>query len=125
MIKTGEKESKSNPGAAPRGFPPVAESLPQVVERLARELRPYKIILFGSYAAGNPTPDSDVDLLIVMDTDLPPAKRFVMVSQVLRPRLFPVDILVKTPRELRDALQRKDAFLCEVLSKGRLLYERE
>ncbi|GIV64101.1 MAG: hypothetical protein KatS3mg045_1440 [Bellilinea sp.] len=112
-------------GVAPRGFPPVAETLPQVVERLVRELRPYKIVLFGSYASGSPTPDSDVDLLIIMDTTLPAANRFVMVAQLLRPRLFPVDVIVKTPAEVEAALQRKDAFLIEVLTKGKVLYERE
>lgn len=108
---------------APRGFPPVAETLPQVVERLVRELRPYKIILFGSYATGSPTPDSDVDLLIIMDTTLSAANRFVRVAQLLRPRLFPVDIIVKTPAEIEAALQHKDAFLVEVLENGKVLYE--
>ena len=118
------KENLPERMIAPRGFPPVAESLPQVVERLARELRPYKIILFGSYACGSPTPDSDVDLLIVMDTDLPPANRFLLVSRLMRPRLFPIDVIVKTPAEMQAAIIRQDAFLCEILTKGRLLYER-
>lgn len=119
------KEGWLDEKTAPRGFPPVAESLPQVVERLVRELRPYKIILFGSYAQGNPTPDSDVDLLIIMDTDLPAAERFLLVSRLMRPRAFPVDLVVKTPAEVQAAIQKKDAFLCEILTKGRLLYERK
>lgn len=56
---------------APTGFRPVAETLPQVIERLVQALHPQKIILFGSYAYGDPTPDSDVDWLVVMETDLP------------------------------------------------------
>jgi predicted nucleotidyltransferase len=119
------KEGWLDEKVAPRGFPPVAESLPQVVERLVHELRPYKIILFGSYAHGNPTPDSDVDLLIIMDTDLPAVERFLLVSRLLRPRVFPVDLIVKTPAEVQAAIQKNDAFLCEILKKGRLLYERK
>ncbi len=54
----------------PTGFPPVAKTLPKAVKRIVAELKPEKIILFGSYAYGNPTPDSDVDLLVVMETNL-------------------------------------------------------
>ena len=52
----------------PTGFPPVSKTLPQAIKRIVSELKPEKIILFGSYAYGNPTPDSDVDLLVIMDT---------------------------------------------------------
>jgi len=51
----------------PTGFPPVAKTLPQAIKRLVAELKPEKIILFGSYAYGNPTPDSDVDLFVVIE----------------------------------------------------------
>jgi predicted nucleotidyltransferase len=71
------------------------------VEKIVASLHPQKIILFGSYAYGHPTPDSDVDLLVIMETDKPPRERVVAVSLALYPRPFPVDILVKTPRELR------------------------
>lgn len=46
---------------APRGLPPLAETLPAAIENLIREVNPEKIILFGSYAYGNPTPDSDYE----------------------------------------------------------------
>jgi predicted nucleotidyltransferase len=70
-----------------------------IIDRLVRELRPEKIILFGSYAYGTPTPDSDVDLLIIMETDAPRKERHWAVSRLLIPRQFPVDILVKTPED--------------------------
>ena len=54
---------------APRGMLPVVETLPLAVEKIVRAIKPKKIVLFGSYAHGRPTPDSDVDLLIVWDTD--------------------------------------------------------
>ncbi len=70
-----------------------------IIQRLKDELNPMKIILFGSYAVGNPREDSDVDLLIVADTDLPPVERFALVSRILAD--FPVafDIIFKTPDE--------------------------
>jgi predicted nucleotidyltransferase len=103
---------------------PVAETLPAAVERIVRELAPEKIVLFGSYAYGVPTPGSDVDLLIVMETDAPSKERSWAVSRLLLPRPFPVDILVRTPQEITSALVKGDFFLCEVMGRGKVLYER-
>jgi predicted nucleotidyltransferase len=109
----------------PAGFAaPVAANLPAAVERIARSLHPEKIILFGSYAYGAPTPDSDVDLLVIMETSAPLPERYLAVSRLLRPRPFPVDILVKRPDEIRRALAEGDFFIREILSRGQVLYER-
>lgn len=109
----------------PTGFPPVAKTLPKAVERIVSELKPEKIILFGSYAYGSPTPDSDVDLLIVMKTKAKDIDRYVTVSNLLYPREFPVDIIVKTPKEIKAEFKKKgNFFMREVLTKGKVLYER-
>ena len=108
---------------APCGLPPVAETLPPAIERIVRAVAPEKIILFGSYAYGEPTPDSDVDLLIVWDTDKPRRERVVTISLLLYPRSFPVDIIVKTPRELEEELPH-NFFLREIVNTGVVLYER-
>jgi predicted nucleotidyltransferase len=109
----------------PVGFPPVAETLPGAIKRIVSELKPEKIILFGSYAYGNPTPDSDVDLLVIMNTKAKDVDRYVAVSNLLYPRQFPVDILVKTPREIKaEAGKKGNFFLHEILKKGKVLYER-
>ncbi len=109
----------------PVGFPPVAETLPGAIERIVSKLKPEKIILFGSYAYGNPTPDSDVDLLVIMKTKAKEIDRYVAVSNLLYPRQFPVDILVKTPKELEAEAGRKgNFFMHEILKKGKVLYER-
>ncbi len=109
----------------PTGFPPVAKTLPKAIKRIVAELKPEKIILFGSYAYGNPTPDSDVDLLVVMRTRKREIDRYVVVSNVLYPRDFPVDILVKTPKEIEAEFKKKgNFFMREILSKGKVLYER-
>ena len=103
---------------------PVSETLPRAVKRIAETLRPQRIILFGSYAYGNPTPDSDVDLLVVLEMDAPRKERFLVVSRLLRPRPFAVDILVKTPQELEFAMRQGDFFIREIVSRGKVLYER-
>ena len=110
----------------PTGWPsPVADELPAAVQRIAQALQPEKIILFGSYAYGTPTPDSDVDLLLIMKTMASQVERSLAVARLLRPRVFPVDILVRTPDEIERALRSGDFFIQEILSRGRVLYERD
>lgn len=103
---------------------PVAVSLPMVVSRIVEALDPEKIILFGSYAYGSPTPDSDVDLLVIWDTPLVRGERYLAVSRLIRPRPFPVDILVRTPDEVGQALARGNTFMREATKRGQILYER-
>lgn len=91
--------------------------------RIAANLHPLKIILFGSYAYGKPDRDSDVDLFVVMETRDRPARRAAAVSRLLYPRPFPVDIMVRTPREIRRRLAMGDFFMEEILRKGRVLYD--
>lgn len=102
---------------------PVSVTLPKAVRRIARALRPQKIILFGSYAYGKPDPDSDVDLLVVMETNAPRKERYLTVSRLLRPRPFAVDIIVKTPREIKTAIKSGDFFIEEIYTQGKVLYE--
>ncbi len=88
----------------PVGFAPVtAELLQNIVQRIAAGVQPQKIILFGSYGYGTPSPDSDLDILVIMDTKERPAERVLAISRLLRPRPFPMDILVRTPDEITAA----------------------
>ena len=78
--------------AHPLGFPPVSQTLPQVVAKIVESLKPEKIVLFGSYAYGTPTSDSDVDLLLVMRTSATEKERYLAVSRLPGskvPRLHP------------------------------------
>jgi len=102
----------------------VSETLPAAVERIVQELQPEKIILFGSYAYGTPSPGSDVDLLVIMETEESSKERSWAVSRLLIPRPFPVDILVRTPQEIQRALAKGDFFIREIIAQGRVLYER-
>src|SRR6266540_6800721 len=111
----------------PVGFPPVAKTLPQAIKRIVSELKPEKIILFGSYAYGHPTPDSDVDLFVVIETNWKNKEMYRAVSQILYPRQFPVDIIVKTPKEVDEALKGgtdNGFFIREIVKKGKVLYDR-
>ena len=113
------------PGTVPPGLKvSVGKSLHPAIQRIVRELNPEKIVLFGSYAYGAPTPHSDVDLLVILDTKDSLKERSWAVSRLLLPRPFPVDILVKTPEEVEKALAAGDFFLQEILSRGKVLYER-
>lgn len=107
------------------GFLPVTEeALNTIVQRLVTALNPHKIIVFGSYIYGAPTPDSDVDLLVILDTRARPVDRYLSVSSLLRPRPFPLDIVVKTPEEILRAVALGDPFIVEILTQGRVLHER-
>ena len=108
------------------GFQPVTEEkLRDLAQHIARAFDPTRIILFGSYAYGTPSSDSDVDLLIVMDSQERPAKRSQAISKLLRDRPFPMDILVRTPQEINQRLAMGDPFIREITKQGRVLYERD
>jgi predicted nucleotidyltransferase len=113
------------PETVPAGLEvPVGKSLRPAIQKIVRELKPEKIVLFGSYAYGTPNPHSDVDLLVIMNTKSSLKDRSWAVSRLLLPRPFPVDILVKTPKEVKKALDAGDFFLKEILERGKVLYDR-
>jgi len=100
--------------------------LSEIVEKLESEYKPLKIILFGSYAYGNPTEDSDIDLLILKNTNKRRVDRFVLVKKIIynRNRKIPVSPLVYTPWELEERLRIGDDFIKEIIQRGLVLYER-
>ncbi len=102
----------------------IEDQLKKVTARIIQAFDPQRIIVFGSYAYGEPTPDSDVDLLIVMDSDERPTERARRVSSLLRPRPFPMDILVRTPAEIEHRLEIGDYFMREVMERGKVVYDR-
>ncbi len=89
--------------------------------QIAERFRPDKIILFGSYAYGQPHEDSDVDLLVIM-----PARNQHDQAVKIRwelPAPFAMDLLVRTPKNLKWRLEEGDSFHTEIISKGKILYE--
>ena len=96
----------------------------EIVNRIAIKFNPEKIILFGSYAVGNPTNDSDIDLLIIKDTDLPRHKRSFDIQKSLIGSMIPMDILVYTTREFEQEMNVKNSFLFSAIKTSKILYER-
>ena len=98
--------------------------LDAIVKKIVTGYSPRKIILFGSYAYGIPTEDSDIDLLIIKETDKRPIDRWMAVKRLLRDRNRDVSVspLVYTSKELSERMAVKDFFIQEVLEKGKVLY---
>ena len=98
----------------------------RVIRRYARQVAerfdPEKIILFGSYAYGTPHEDSDVDILVIM-----PARneidQAVRIDRVVDPP-FPLDLIVRTPKNMAWRLEEGDSFLREIVTRGKVLYEK-
>lgn len=100
--------------------------LSEVVGKLKSEYKPLRIILFGSYAYGNPTEDSDIDLLILKNTNKRRVDRFVQVKKIIyNPNCkIPISPLVYSPKELEERLRIGDDFIKEIIQKGTILYEK-
>ncbi len=98
------------------------DSIRALIERIVQEYHPERIILFGSYAYGTPTVDSDVDLLVVLPFEGKGLRKSVEILNTVHPD-FPVDLLVRTPEQVRQRLAWNDFFLREVTERGKILYE--
>jgi uncharacterized protein len=95
-------------------------SIREFAARVAKRFRPDRILLFGSYARGNPNRDSDVDLLVVMNS------RQRRPSLAIRNEIdcvFPLDLLVMSQRRLNRRLEEGDCFLQAALAESKTLYE--
>ena len=93
----------------------------RVSDEIARRFCPDKIILFGSYAYGTPTDDSDVDLLVVMPFEGRKAKKATEIRLAIRAG-FAMDLIPITPARLEERLAMNDFFLREITEKGRVLH---
>ena len=92
------------------------------VERLIKKLSPKAIILFGSASNGTADDDSDIDLLVIMETDLNKSDRFVLARGAIGRIGTPVDVLVYTPDEFQSESSKANSFVREVVSTGRVVY---
>ncbi len=92
--------------------------------QIVEGFNPQKIILFGSYAYGKPNADSDIDLLVVMPYEGNELEQMVKVRCRLKSSV-PLDVLVKTPAQLKESSDMGDFFIKEIIEKGKILYEAE
>lgn len=94
-----------------------------ITKKIVQYIKPKKIILFGSRAWGEVTPDSDIDLLIVTESSKARRERQMEVNSLLYPRSTPLDILVYTPTELnRQINEYRNLFLEDIVRNGVVLY---
>jgi predicted nucleotidyltransferase len=90
--------------------------------RIGREFDAEKVVLFGSYARGTITEDSDVDLMVIGAFEGRSVDKSVEIRMKLRPG-FPIDLLVRTPEKVRQRIKMGDSFMRAILEEGKVLYE--
>lgn len=100
------------------------DKINEIVNKIATLYSPDKVILFGSYASGNANENSDLDFIIVKNTDMPKHKRGVELRRLLFGSLVPMDLKVYTPSEFDMELKYKYSFLNSAIKNSKLLYER-
>lgn len=92
---------------------------------IAREFHPERIVLFGSHAYGTPSPQSDVDLLVVMPFEGSPFRQagLILGHIVQTVGILPLDLLVRTAQQVQERIQMGDGFMREIIERGRVMYE--
>ena len=98
------------------------EKIKEVIDRIVKNINPEKIILFGSYASGNPGEDSDLDILVIKEMKMPRYKRSREVKKHLRGMKIPIDVIVYTKKEVKECKDTKTAFISQAIKQGKVLY---
>lgn len=103
----------------------IRKMISDIIEKLKNRYNPLKVVLFGSYAYGTPTADSDLDIFILKSTRKRSVDRFVQVKRIIYNPDYkiPVSPLIYTPKELEERLRKGDDFIKEIMEKGVVLYE--
>ena len=99
-----------------------SEKIRDICDRIANDFHPDKIIVFGSHAYGTPGPFSDLDLLVVMPFEGSSLQQAARIISRINPEIG-IDLIVRTPGQVRERLAMRDAFMREILERGRVAYE--
>lgn len=99
------------------------QTIEGVIETIATSFKPSQVLLFGSYANGQPMPDSDLDLLIVMDTDRPHHQRSTPIRLLFQPMPCAMDILVVTPAEVAYWNGTVNHIITAAFETGKVVYD--
>lgn len=94
----------------------------RICDRIVETYHPEQIILFGSHAYGQPTPDSDLDLLVVMHFEGSPIQQAIKVRRELE-FVAPMDLLIRTPEQVQERLRINDPFMHDIWHRGKVMYE--
>lgn len=98
------------------------KAITDLTAQIAREFSPDRIILFGSYAYGQPDNDSDVDILVVLPFEGKPVRKAIEIRNRVKAGV-PFDLLVRTPEQIAERVAKNDWFMREIIERGRTLYE--
>ena len=96
----------------------------EIVAHIVETMNPEKIILFGSWARGEASADSDLDILVIQETDRPFETRGLEAVLGLRHLKLPLDLITYTPEEWREVAAAERSFEASLAREGRTLYER-
>ena len=99
--------------------PPIQE----IVRRIAEAFQPRRIVMFGSRARGDASPDSDLDLMVEMETQDPPPQRVRAIDALFGLRRWAMDLIVYTPQEVEEQRRYRNSLVREIESEGKVLYE--
>lgn len=98
------------------------KEIKDLTSQIAREFSPDRIILFGSHAYGQPSNDSDVDILVVLPFKGKPVRKAIEIRNKINAGV-PLDLIVRTPEQVADRVAQNDWFMREILERGHTLYE--
>jgi predicted nucleotidyltransferase len=96
----------------------------EIVSKIVDNFNPEKIILFGSFVWGKPKEWSDIDILVIMKYSGSSPKVAAKISNLAKPKLVPMDILVRTPKEIEKRVKLGDYFIKRILNGGKVLYDK-
>ena len=100
------------------------ETIQEMGRMIGERFGPRRVVLFGSYARGEANVNSDVDLLVVMDSDAPRLERSVPIRRAISERwIEPVDIIVRSPMAVEKNRDRRYTLEYEAMKDGVVLYE--
>ncbi len=102
----------------------VRKYIKDLCEQIVRVANPEKIVLFGSYAYGKPTEDSDIDLLVVMPVEGHPAYKAAEIRMKIETPMA-LDLLVRTPEFVVERIKQGDMFMRKIAEHGKVIYEAE
>ncbi len=99
------------------------DDIREVGRRIGQAFGPQRVVLFGSYAEGSATEDSDVDLLVILPFEGRPFEKSLEILNRVDVR-FPCDLIARQPEDVRQRYQERDPLIREALDRGKVLYER-
>jgi len=99
------------------------EKIREITDKIVKNYKPEKVVMFGSFASGKQNKDSDIDLLIVKDSKKNRHEREVELRKIFFPSSIAIDFLVYTPAELEKKIKQEKNLFCEdIIKNGITLY---